>query len=144
MSASFWLDSQCFEAFAMGLTMMFKKQDLGLSKSKIAQIINEMCHKIKLMVSTCRTADYDEENQSQSSDQLNHRAYKTIVLFQTSALPHFFEIMLQIFHGSATGSLDQIHAIKIMTDCLRHYSMKIMTGKNQMAYKTHSTNNLYV
>jgi hypothetical protein len=52
--------------------------------------------------------------------------------------------MLQIFHGSATGSLDQLHAIKIMTDCLRHHSMKIMTGKNQMTYKTHQTNNLYV
>jgi hypothetical protein len=48
----------------MGLTTMFNKQDQGFSQGKIAQIINEMCHRIKLMVQTCKTADDDEEGQS--------------------------------------------------------------------------------
>jgi hypothetical protein len=44
--------------------------------------------------------------------------------------------MLQIFCASVPGSQDQLYAIDIMTDCLRHHSMKIVTGKNQMVFKT--------
>lgn len=89
-----------------------------------------MCHRIKLLVSSCQTSEDDGDEKSKSSDQLNHSAYKTIVLFQTRALPYFFDIMLDIFNSSELGSLDQLYAVKIMTDCLRHYSMKILTGKN--------------
>lgn len=64
----------------------------------VTMLIEEMCSKVRLLSAKCECEDELYSGTSNSSEQVNdQRAYKIIVLFQNTALPSFFKIVLELF-----------------------------------------------
>ena len=109
IATQFWLDSQCFEKFVIDLKQSFdpNSQFAIVSKPLAAKLVTELISDIKILVAACENGSSTDEFGSDSatvgrastaaSDSLNHKAYKTIILFQSQALLFIFEFIHHAF-----------------------------------------------
>jgi len=149
MAATYWLDNQCFEAFVLQLKYQFQSPEAtstaNLSKAQIARLMTELISCINLLVSACENGSNQESEGSVNgdtgsdnpgSDTLNHKAYKTVLLFKNSTLLHIFEVMKDVFVSNLNNRSELNRVVSILTDCLMMHRLELKTGVNQMVFRT--------
>jgi hypothetical protein len=99
-----------------------------------------MISQVKLLAQAC---DCEGANETQSSllstDSLNHKAYKTVLLFQSTTLLNIFEVLeacLRSCLNTKTDTEYQNKITKVLSDCLKLQKMVLKTSKNQMTFST--------
>ena len=85
--------------------------------------------------------DKIDNNAQQKIESLNHKAFKTVSLFKSTAVLSIYELAHQSFTqtlGQVTGQIDEAQVCtetKLLIDVLKIYKLNLSHGKNQMQFK---------
>lgn len=103
----------------------------------VTLLIEEMCSKVRLLQAQCDSDDSDALKSSSAQSTGGWRAFKIIVLFQNTAVPYFFDIVLDLFRASTASGVkeDLSRSVKLMAECLGLFALRLKAAKNQLDYK---------
>ena len=110
-----------------------------ITKPLAAQIVKELIGNIKILVAACENGSTAEDLAGTGSstvgrqnggelDSLNHKAYKTIILFQSEPLLMIFDFISEAF--AQADPAEQLSFVGLLTDILKLNNLRLKTGRN--------------
>ena len=117
-------------------------------KALAAALVQELVGNIKILVAACENGSSADDLTGSGSqavrrsthnelDSLNHKAYKTIILFQSEPLLQIFDFISETFRRG--DHQEQLSTISLLTDILKLNNLKLKTGRNQLSFKLAET-----